>query len=204
MSKKSKTAKVPCWKKQHFPRLAGLTDSLMHKAQVREDSQEHALLRSGRVVRLQRQFDKIEAEMREHLIKALMPLESEALSHISICNQAVPQLPPSCANSSAAVRAEKAAQAQRQQALMEIQKSRTALAQLWAKIHYECEVAESKLDEAVAAANTEIAYYSKATKFDVIEAEIPVLVRHFSPSELLKPQLMNQIQTLMEGRYESF
>ncbi|OUN83766.1 hypothetical protein [Gemmiger sp. An50] len=196
LPKKPNRLKLPVWKNESFPRLAGMMDSLMHKAQITHTAQEQELLHSGRVVRVQRRFHEYESAMREYLLHVLLPLEEETRQLLVTCNQTVPENFQLHAHTSANLRAARAAAAQRQQLLEQIQESRVQLAQLVRKLQYKCEVAESQLQQAFFCANAELARYAKATVFAVVEKEIPTLTRSFYPEQLLDKQLLLQANSV--------
>lgn len=192
LPKKPKRLKLPVWKNERFPRIAGITDSMMHKAQITNLPQEATLLHSGRVVRVQRRFYEYESAMREYLLHAMLPLEEEARSLLMTCKQAVPESFQPHAHTSANLRAAREAATQRQQLVAQIQESRVQLAQLVRKMQYQCEVADSQMQQAFFCANAELARYAKATRFAVVEQEIPTLIRNFYPEQLLNKELLAQ------------
>lgn len=196
LPQKPKRLKLPVWKNERFPRIAGMADSLMHKAQITHTSQEPELLHSGRVVRVQRRFHEYESAMQEYLLHMLLPLEEEARRLLMTCKQSVPENFQPHAHTSASLRAAREAAAQRQQLVAQIQESRVQLAQLVRKLQYKCEVADSQLQQAFFCANAELARYAKATRFAVVEQEIPTLTRSFYPEQLLDKQLLVQANTV--------
>ena len=195
--------KPPVWKNVRFSKLAGLSDSLFRKIQISRTSQdEEALVHSGRFVRIQHRFHKYEAAAEENLLRTLMPMEEEARRLLVICNKPLPECTNVTALTSANLRMARASMAHRQQAMEEITESRLQLSQLLAQICFERNICESQLQQSFSSANEELAKYAKASRFSVVEREIPTLTRTFFPKQLSDSQLklLNDIQrTLEEG-----
>lgn len=193
---KAKRPKLPVWKREHFPRLAGMMDSLLHKSQIRSTG-DQSLLHSGRVVRLQCQFDEYEFAMKEYLCQTLSPMLESAQRLTALCTQKVPESAPPHLHTSANLRAARESGARRQQLLTQIRESRAELARLLQQLRHQCEVADSRIQQALARANAELARYAKATRFAVVEQEIPALTRSFYPDQLLDAALIARIEAIL-------
>lgn len=201
VTKSKVKAKPPAWKNVRFSRLAGLSDSLFRKIQIfRTSQEEEPLVHSGRFVRIQHRFHKYEAAAEEHLLRVLMPMEEEARRLLVICNKQLPECTRVTALTSANLRMARASMAHRQQAMEEITESRLQLSRLLAQIRFERDVCESQLQQSFSSANEELAKYAKASRFSVVEREIPALTRTFFPKQLSDSQLklLNDIQKILE------
>ena len=70
----SRGEKRPAWKNNHFLRLSGMGDAILHKTELRSDSSGIRRLHSGRVERIQREFAAYEEAKKQELISKLSVL----------------------------------------------------------------------------------------------------------------------------------
>lgn len=74
--KTSRGDKRPAWKNNHFLRLSGMGDALLHKVEMRTDDSGIRRLHSGRIERIQREFASYEEAKKQELIPKLSVLQA--------------------------------------------------------------------------------------------------------------------------------
>lgn len=187
-----KVKRLPRRRKEHFPRLAGLWDRLFHKVDICPDS-SGPVLRSGRVVRLQRRFDRYQHQVEEWLLSQLHPLHREASHLLAACEHTALLPQPSPADTSGGIRRAKAASDRRAAQVYQLSQDRKELVKLVSQIRHLCQLADIRIDQAKGAYEIELALYAKATRFAVVDREIPVLTRSFYANQALDPAFMEKI-----------
>ncbi len=182
----------PKWKNEGFPRLAGLLDRLFHKAAIRQDP-GGPLLHSGRVVRVQRRFDRYQRQVEEWLLEQLHPLNLEAAQLVLACEALHLVQKPSAAATSGAIREARLAEAKRAEQLARLKEDRQRLVQISNEMEFLCQLTDSRIEQAKSASEVELALYSKATRFHVVDREIPTLNRTFFARSVLDRHFLDKI-----------
>lgn len=166
--KTSSRFKWPEWHNPPFPRLSGLLDGLLHKAKV-QSGPDGERLYGGRIRVQGERFKVFEAQVEKQLLAAAAPLQKEAGSLAGLAGEA-------SASRTDTTRASR--QAARSGA------ARRRLAELDCDLEGLIREADCTVEAALSQANTYLSLYTKASKFDVLEQEIPRLSRSRSFREI--------------------
>ena len=166
--KTSDQIKWPKWHNPPFPRLSGLADGLLCKARV-QSGPEGERLYGGRVRVQGERFKVFEAQVERQLLAAAAPLQKEAGRLVGPARE------------KAAARTD-TTNASRQAA--RICAARRRLIELDCALGGLIRQADCTVEEALSRANTYLSLYTKASKFGVLEREIPRLSRSRSFREI--------------------
>lgn len=159
--KKKTNLEWPKWHNPPFPRLSGLLDGLLRKARVKSGPEGERLY-GGRVRVQGERFKVYEAQVEKQLLAAVAPLQKEAGPLADVVRGAASLRTDTTGGSRQAARAGAA-----RHRLMELNMDREGL----------ISQADCTVEEALCRANTYLSLYTKASKFGVLEQEIPHLTR---------------------------
>lgn len=166
-----KTSSQLTWPKWHnppFPRLSGLLDGLLRKARV-QSGPEGERLYGGRIRVQGERFKVFEAQVEKQLLAAAAPLQKEAGRLAGVARESVASRTDTTQSSRQAAR---------------IGNARYRLAELDCDLECLIRQADCTVEAALSQANTYLSLYTKASKFDVLEQEIPCLSRSRSFREI--------------------
>lgn len=198
----SRGEKRPAWKNNHFLRLSGMGDAILHKTELRSDSSGIRRLHSGRVERIQREFAAYEEAKKQELISKLSVLQAalardlrayQALTPRAVPTEAAKDRPPT----SWTLKNDR----QRREQDAHRSEKRDALAASLAKNLYlldeTLELFDSELAQALAHANSGIAQYAKAALFQTVDEGIPVLKSHIQAADLIDTNLYQIVKEVL-------
>lgn len=173
-NRKSKYYEVPIWKADRFMRLRGFVDSLTHKTDFRTNGEKNTLS-GGFYEHVHRELQTLEAAQVAWLNKSLGPqiAEFKAIPRASDYGDSTPR------STTGARRAAREAGARRAAA----QGKRR---ELIASIRSELLTAEGEINTAYCTANDAITRYGKASKFKVLDEEIPHFTAVFSAADFAR------------------
>lgn len=195
----SRGEKRPAWKNNHFLRLSGMGDAILHKTELRSDSSGIRRLHSGRVERIQREFAAYEEAKKQELISKLSVLQAalardlrayQALTPRAVPTEAAKDRPPT----SWTLKNDR----QRREQDAHRSEKRATLAASLAKNLYLLEetldLFDSEVAQAMAQANAGIATYTKAALFQTIDQGIPILHRNIQAADLVDTRLVQMVK----------
>ena len=192
--------RMPVWQDPAFPRVTGLCDALLRKARVmRGQGSDEELVHSGKVRLVQQMFNEYLQAWTGFLVLELSPLQEEARKRVLLIRrqgtdpEGMLKRPKTSGEARAAKEAAKRRASEeegRKQALEE-------LPAIYEKIVSKCKTADAKIKQAEMKANQYLARYAKATRFAVVEEEIPVVTCSFSADQVPDPRLMQAVRELI-------
>ena len=191
---------MPVWQNPAFPRVTGLCDALLRKAKVmRSRGTDEELVRSGKVRIVQQMFNEYLEAWSGFLVLELSPLQAEARKRVMAVRRQGADTEGSTQRpmTSGEVRAARKAAERRAAEEQERKQALEELPAIYEQIVSKCKAAEAKVRQAEMNANQFLARYSKATRFAVVEEEIPAVVCNFSAGEVPDPRLMQAIRELI-------
>ena len=192
--------KMPVWQNPAFPRVTGFCDALLRKAKVmRGRGTDEELVHSGKVRIVQQMFNEYLEAWSGFLVLELSPLQAEARKRILLIRRqgAEPEGTVQRPKTSGEARAAKAAAERRASEEQERKQALEELPAIYEQIVSKCKTADAKVRQAEMNANQFLARYSKATRFAVVEEEIPAVVCNFSAGEVPDPRLMQAVRELI-------
>lgn len=195
----SRGEKRPAWKNNHFLRLSGMGDAILHKTELRSDSSGIRRLHSGRVERIQREFAAYEEAKKQELISKLSVLQA-ALARDLRAYQALtaPVAAPTPAEDRPLTSWGLKEARQHREQTAQRSEQRAALAASLAKNLYLLEetldLFDSEVAQAMAQANAGIATYTKAALFQTIDQGIPILHRNIQAADLVDTRLVQMVK----------
>ena len=199
--KKSEHANMmPVWHNPAFPRVTGLCDALLRKAKVmRGRGADEELVHSGKVRIVQQMFNEYLEAWSGFLVLELSPLQAEARKRVIIVQRkgAVTEVTTQRPKTSGEVRAAREAAERRAAEEQERKQALEELPAIYEQSLLKCKTADAKVRQAEMNANQFLARYSKATRFAVVEEEIPAVMCSFSADGIPDPRLMYAVKELI-------
>ena len=196
----SRGEKRPAWKNNHFLRLSGMGDALLHKVEMRTDDSGIRRLHSGRIERMQREFASYEEAKKQELIPKLSVLQAALARDVRAYQALAPQAAAPAEDRPLTSWGLKAAR-QRQEQNTQRSEKRDALAASLAKNLYlldeTLELFDSELSQELAYANSGIAQYAKAALFQTVDEGIPVLKSHIQAADLIDANLYQIVKEVL-------
>lgn len=200
IEKKEQKNMMPVWQNPAFPRITGLCDALLRKAKVMHGrGTDEELVHSGKVRIVQQMFNEYLEAWSEFLVLELSPLQAEARKKVMVVRkqgtdvQETMQRP----KTSGEVRAAREAAERRASEEQERRQALEELPAIYEQIVSKCRAADAKVRQAEMSANQFLARYSKATRFAVVEEEIPTVTCSFSADEAPDPRLLQAVRELI-------
>lgn len=192
--------RIPVWQNPAFPRATGVCDALLRKAKVvHGKGTDEELVHSGKVRIVQEMFNEYMEAFSEFLVLELSPLQAEARKRVLLVRRLEAETEGTVQRpkTSGEVRAAKEAADRRASDESERKQALGELPIIYEKIMSKCRMADAKVKQAEMNANQFLAKYSKATRFAVVEEEIPAVVCRFSAVEIPDSRLMHAVRELI-------
>ena len=187
--KRAKTAEgkpvqEPCWRAERFTRCRGMTDGLLAKNRfVAREPME-----GGYFQKRQRELDVYEAAVEAYLLELAGPHLQDYQALREVGSEDLPPaagaMPSGLTTGQMRSFRQRAAQASARRS--KIAAAREQRARQAGELRAMAQAAEQKVKAAQAEINLELARYAKATRFCVVEREIPTVTRHFSAETFLE------------------
>jgi hypothetical protein len=92
--------------------------------------------------------------------------------------------------------------ARRREKRAEAEKNKVRLVNIYQEIRYECDLVDYNLQETLNEINREIAIYAKATRFAVVQNEVPTIKRTQEAFDIVDKQLMRKLSALVNSTDE--
>ena len=165
---------IPVWKEDKFLWLRGFVDALVHKTDFKTQSGK-TVLAGAYYVRIHRELEAFEAARVAQLQQALAPKVTALKAAARTAESNVAEKP----RSTGAMRAARETSARRSRAIAERK-------ELAASIRTELLRAEAEITAVYSRANASLVRYSKATKFRVLDEEIPCFTPNYSAHKQAK------------------
>ena len=159
--KDSSHIKWPRWHNPLFPRPSGMLDGGLHKADIRSGPEGERLY-GGRIRVQAERFKRFEAQVEKQLLDAAAPLQMEAGPLAALVRESAASRTNTPRSSRQAARASDA---------------RRRIVELDCELESLIRQADCITEAALSQANAYLSVYAKASKFAVLEREIPRLSR---------------------------
>ena len=191
---------MPVWQNPAFPRITGMFDAFLRKAKVmRGKGTDEELVHSGKVRIVQQMFNEYLEACSEFLVLELSPLQVEARKRVLFIQRqgTDPEGMLKRPKTSGEARAAREAAERRTSEEKERKKALEELPAIYEKIMSKCRTADARVRQAEMKANQFLARYSKATRFAVVEEEIPAVTCSFSADQVPDPHLMEAVREMI-------
>lgn len=192
--------RMPVWQDPAFPRVTGLCDALLRKARVmRGKGSDEELVHSGKVRLVQQMFNEYLQAWTGFLVLELSPLQAEARKRVLLVQRQGTDLEGMLKRPKTSDEAHAAREAAERRVSEEAERKKALeeLPAIYEKIVSKCRTADAMVRQAEMKANQFLAKYSKATRFAVVEEEIPVVTCSFSADQVPDPRLMQAVRELI-------